>query len=338
MYMIYICTHAYTWKRYPPKRTSMNHPCILIPKRVAATWVFVPRQEMQNEPPVGSRRCERQGLNPTCRSGSFGFVGLVGWPPKCLKTKKRGVFFVTFGSNCHVLGGLLIFDTRHVKLIVFGAPVCSFLGESSCGSVVVFFSVVVWRISWCLRALLEKSGLQHSVECSCKSWRHQCSRWGGVVTVKAGGLAEGWECSEWKPECKRGIHKDLEWIMNKSMIWTYSLIISSQKKSCTEACSKPKSYIPSRQLRISGLNPRKRIAIESFMTKFVPANWWPRWPYRHLLFMSWSSQRKTLRGTRLHARRQMQALSWKHSHWNNDGFCNKIGIPLWLHSSKIREN
>lgn len=232
-------------------------------------------------------------------------------------------------------GGLLIFDTRHVKLIVFG-PCLFFLGESSCGSVVGCFFVVVWRISWCLHALLEKSGLQHSVECSCKSRRHQCSRWGGVVTVKAGGLAEGWECSEWKPECKRGIHK--EWITNKSMIWTYSLIISSQKKSCSQACSKPNSYIPSRQLRISGLNPRKRIAIESFMTKFVPANWWPRWPYRHLLYMSWSSQRKTLRGTRLHARRQMQALSWKHSHSNNDGFCNKIGIPLWLHSSKICEN
>ena len=23
-------------------------------------------------------------------------------------------------------------------------------------------------------------------------------------------LAEGWECWEWKPESKRGIHKDLE--------------------------------------------------------------------------------------------------------------------------------
>ena len=240
---------------------------------------------------------------------------------------------MTFGLEMSCFGGLLIFDTRHVKLIVFG-PCLFFLGESSCGSVVGCFFVVVWRISWCLHALLEKSGLQHSVECSCKSRRHQCSRWGGVVTVKAGGLAEGWECSEWKPECKRGIHK--EWITNKSMIWTYSLIISSQKKSCSEACSKPNSYIPSRQLRISGLNPQKRLPLKVL---------WPNLCLQigdlidHItLNMSWSSQRKTLRGTRIHARRQMQVLSWKHSHSNSDGFSNKRGILLWLHSSKICEH
>ncbi len=70
------------------------------------------------------------------------------------------------------------------KLIVF-CPCVFSLGESTWGSVAVFR--LLWLAdSWCLHALLEKSGLQHSVECSCKSRRHQCSRWGGLVTVKAG--------------------------------------------------------------------------------------------------------------------------------------------------------
>lgn len=311
----------------------MNHPWIRNQARCSNLGIFHQAGDAERAT-SWFKKMRAAGFEPDLQVWRRWVRWAIGDGPQNVWEKKGWHMWLLVG-NVIFLGGLLIFDTRHVKLIVFG-PCLFFLGESSCGSVVVFLFVVVWRISWCLHALLEKSGLQHSVECSCKSWRHQCSRWGGVVTVKAGGLAEGWECSEWKPECKRGIHKDFEWIMNKSMIWTYSLIISSQKKSCTEACSKPNSYIPSRQLRISGLNPQKKLPLKVS---------WPNLCLQigdvvdHItLYMSWSSQRKTLRGTGLHARRQMQVLSWKHSHSNNDGFCNKIGIPLWLHSSKICEN
>ncbi len=107
------------------------------------------------------------------------------------------------------------------------------------------------------------------------------------------------------------------------------IIISSQGKSSKEECSKPKSYIPCRQLgsvtwKCHCWTPKKKhhwkVHNQICACKLVTSL-----TISPSLNISWSSQKKTLPGTRIHARRQMQALSWKHS--NNDGFLQQNRYP-----------